>query len=151
MAKVKKKSNTLPYQTTKENDRLLPIFWQMLESKAWEELTGNDIKIYLYMAKKVNTKWSMNMIVSTTKDDISVPRNEYKGLDKKQAWKIKMSNDTFTKCIDNLINLGFVKVNGYKDLQGSKRVIIYGMNEMWLHYGTDKFYIKEYWRREKER
>jgi len=151
MAKVKKKSNTLPYQTTKENDRLLPIFWQMLESKAWEELTGNDIKIYLYMAKKVNTKWSMNMIVSTTKDDISVPRNEYKGLDKKQAWKIKMSNDTFTKCIDNLINLGFVKVNGYKDLQGSKRVIIYGMNEMWHHYGTDKFYIKEHWKREKER
>jgi len=25
------------------------------------------------------------------------------------------------------------------------------MNTMWHHYGTDKFYIKEHWKREKER
>jgi len=151
MANSKRKSNTLPYQTTKDGDRMTPLFWQMMESTAWGELSGNDIKVYLYMAKKVNTHWSMNQLVKTNKDDLSVPRNEYKGLDDKQKWKIKLSNDTFTKCIDHLINLGFVRVNGYKYMQGNKKVIIYGMNEMWNKYGTDDFKIKECWKREKER
>ena len=144
---AKRKSNTLPYQTTKEGDRLLPIYWDMLESKAWGELSGNDIKLYLYMAKKVSTKWYMNRMISTNKDNICVPRKEYRGEDETQKWIIKIGIGTFNDCIDNLINLGFVKVEGYKFMQGSKKLIIYGMNEMWSSYGQDKFKIKEHWKR----
>jgi len=151
MAKGKQKSNTLPYQTTKEGDRLTPIFWQMMEGKAWGELSGNDIKIYLYMAKKVTTVYSMHQVVSTNKDDITVPRKEYRGEDLTQKWIIKLGVGTFNDGVDNLINLGFVKVNGYKFLRGNKRVIIYGMNEMWVHYGTSKFHIKEDWKRKSNR
>lgn len=138
---AKRKSNYQNFQSAK-GGRMAPLYFDMLESQAWQELTANDIKLYLAMLKKYTAKYTKGMLVSSNKDNISMARSEYIQL---------MNNRTFFKSIDHLIELGFIKVISTGSRYGKQKCNIYGFNDMWQRYGTDSFRIKNEWRREKNR
>jgi hypothetical protein len=144
----KKKQNFQSFQSNR-GGRLIALYFDMMDSKAWSELKGNDIKVYLYMLRKYTANYKKGMLVSCNKDNISIPKNEYLGKDKKQPWIIKMNQTTFMNSLDHLIDLGFIKVvrNGYS----SRECNIYGFNDMWKKYGTEKFFIKDEWKRSSNR
>jgi hypothetical protein len=140
----KKRQNYQSFQSI-NGGRLIALYFDMLDSEAWRELKGNDIKVYMYMLRKYTASYTKGMLVNCNKDNISIPKNEYLGKDKKQPWIMKIGRSTFINAIDNLIDLGFIKVvkSGY----AARECNIYGFNDMWKFYGTDKFYIKNEWRR----
>lgn len=138
MGKIKKQ-NYRPFQT-EHGGHFLQIYDDMLNSKAWQELTANDIVLYLYMLSKFKVRYSHNEVDKTNEDNISVPQSEYTKL---------MNNRTFFKSIDHLISLGFIKVirSGYSTRQCN----LYGFCSEWQKYGTDSFNIKAEWLRPKSR
>ncbi|KAA8673388.1 hypothetical protein [Clostridium sp. HV4-5-A1G] len=140
----KKKQNFQSFQSSK-GGRFMPIYFDMVDSKAWSELKSNDIKVYLYMLRKYTAKYDKHILISSNKDNISVPKDEYLGKHKKQSWSIKMNQTTFMNCIDHLIDLGFIKV--VRDGYASRECNIYGFSDMWKKYGTKDFYIKNDWKR----
>lgn len=121
---------------TNGNNNFAAIYFDMLKSKAWNELSGDAVKVYMYMRSKYTRKVQHGCIVSSNKNDISVSYKET-GL-----WQRK-----FEKAIDQLIDLGFIKVNEYKPQGGFKKLIIYGFNNQWKYYNTSKFQIKDEWKR----
>ena len=138
---AKKKQNFQSFQTYR-GGRFISIYFDMLTSKAWEDLNGNSIKLYLYMLSKYKVKYVKGEVDYCNKEDISIVRSEYSKF---------MAKNTFEKCIDELIDHGFVKVNEYKSMGGSRKLIIYGFNDVWRKYGTESFAIKDEWKRSKNR
>lgn len=112
------------------------LFWDMYDSAAWQELTAKDIQLYLHMLRKYQRKSTNGIIHESNKDNISVTGKDYLKL---------MAPITFRKCIDHLIELGFIKLirNGYD----AKQCNIYGFNDEWQRYGTKDFHIKNEWLR----
>jgi len=141
---AKKRQNYQKFQSTK-GGRMDAIYFDMMESKAWGELSGNDIKLYLYMLKKYSANYVKYVYINSNKNNISIPKKEYLGLDESQLWTIKMGMSTFQNSIDNLIKLGFVKVVEYR--YATRECNIYGFSDMWSYYGTEKFVIKNEWKR----
>lgn len=134
---VKNKSNYQSFQSSK-GGRMTAIYFDMIDSKAWSELTGNDIKLYINMLRKYTATYNRGVLEKSNRDNIEMHREQYTKF---------MTKPTFEACIDHLIELGFVKVIEYKYQSGSRTVLIYGFNDMWRHYGSNKFHIKEEWRR----
>lgn len=137
MPRAKRKSNYQSFQSSK-GGRMVAIYFDMMESKAWAELSGNDIKLYLHMLKKYTAKFDKGILIKSNKEDICMTRDEYTKF---------MAKNTFEKGIDKLINLGFVKVMEYQYKCGIRKLIIYGFSDMWQYYGTNKFHIKDCWKR----
>ena len=117
-------------------ERFMQIFHDMYHSKAWQELTHADIRLYLHMLSKYQPKTTMKRgplkgkTLPGNENNISVPRSEY----------IKfMHPTTFRKSIDHLIDLGFVKlVESRHDI---RKCTIYGFSDAWQRYGKEDFYI----------
>lgn len=138
--KKRNNSNYQRFQSAK-GGRMAALYFDMLDSKAWGALTGNDIKVYLYMLRKYTARFERGQLVKSNKDDISCTRTEYEK-------QLNMTHNTFEKCIDHLIELGFVRVIEYKYPRGEVgKLIIYGFSDMWQKYGTDEFYIKNAYKR----
>jgi len=127
---------------TSGNSNFIALFWDMFDSVPWKKLSSNDINVYLHMRRKYSRKKSRKIIYDSNKDNISMPKEEYLQF---------IGQTAFANSIDSLINYGFIKVIEYKPLGGSRKVIIYGFSDMWKHYGTSKFIIKEEWKRNKNR
>lgn len=138
---LNKRCNFQNFQSSK-GGRLVPLYFDMLDSKVWQSLSASAIKLYLKMLRKYTAKYTKGLLVYCNKDNISMPRSEYLEF---------MAKNTFEKCIDELINYGFVRVVEYKIMAGSRKVIIYGFNDMWKKYGTKEFVIKEEWKRSKNK
>ncbi|KAA8674467.1 hypothetical protein [Clostridium sp. HV4-5-A1G] len=132
------------YQSFESHDgRYTRIFDDMIDSAAWDELSGNAIKLYIKMKRKYVPAYDgKGQLIKCNKDDISMPKSEYSKF---------MSPNTFQKCIDELISCGFIRVVEYKPLEGSRKVIIYGFSDMWQKYGTKDFVIKDEWKRAKNK
>lgn len=134
-----RKQNYRPFQS-KKGGHFITLFDDMVESKAWEQLTANDIILYLYMLKKFKIKYNHGMVEKSNECNISMPKQEYLKL---------MHQVTFFKSIDHLINMGFIKV--VEDRYSTRQCTIYGFNDAWKYYGTNTFKIKDEWRRLKNR
>ncbi len=128
---AKKKRTFESFQTGKSNSNFISLFWDMYDSEAWQQLTAHDIQLYLYMLRKYQRKVTNGQIWDSNRDNISVPAKEYRKL---------MHQATFEKCIDHLIELGFIKLieNRYKTRQCN----IYGFTDTWQKYGTKEFIVK---------
>jgi len=135
----RKRRNFEAWQSKNGNsNRHIALYFDMYESMAFKELSANEVMLYLRMLSKFTPIYSNNIQISTTSNNISIPKAEY----------IKMmSQRTFMQSIDHLIELGFVKL--VKSQFAEKKCNIYGFNDMWQNYGTDKFYIKDEWKRPK--
>ncbi|URZ02734.1 hypothetical protein [Clostridium felsineum] len=121
---------------TKGNSNFAAMYFDMLNSQAWQSLRGNSIKVYMFMRSKYKRKIVKEKIVSTNREDISISYKDT-GLGQK----------AFEKAIDELIATGFIKVNQYKPQGGFKKIIIYGFNDQWKYYNTLRFQIKDEWKR----
>lgn len=126
-----------PFQSNK-GGHFVTLYDDMLDSKAWEQLTANDIKLYLAMLKKFRIKYVNGMVDKSNEDNVEMTKEQYLEI---------MGRGTFEKCIDHLIDIGFIKVIQYKYANGNRKTLIYGFNDIWRYYGTDKFKIKSEWKR----
>lgn len=142
MGKAKKKIVYESFQTGRPTGNFMMLYWDMLDSKAWQELTGNEIQLYLYMLRKYQRKNSNGIIYETNSENISAPENTTKG---NTGYSEFMNKRMFWKCIDHLIELGFVKL--VENRYATRQANIYGFNDMWQKYGTKEFYIKSEWLR----
>lgn len=146
-----KKRTFEKFQTGRPNGQFRMLYLDMLDSKAWEELTANDIQLYLLMLKKYKRQESKNGIAyGSNKDNISMTEkdhtDEYGNLIK--GYLNYMTGRTYRKSLDHLIELGFIKLikSGY----ATRECNIYGFNDMWQKYGTKEFDIKSEWFRNGE-
>lgn len=130
------KKSTYEDFETNGNSNFAAMYFDMLNSQVWKALSGNSIKVYMLMRSKYIRKIVKGEVASTNKDNISISYKE-SGLSQK----------TFEKAIDDLIDSGFIKVNEYKPQGGFKKVIVYGFNNQWKYYNTSKFKIKDKWKR----
>ena len=114
----------------------MQIFHDMFDSKAWKSLNAYDRDLYMHMLRKHQRKVIQGNIENTNCNNISMVKSEYEKF---------MNARTFSKCIDNLIEHGFVKVirNGYP----IRKCNIYGLNDEWKRYGNKNFEIKNEWKR----
>lgn len=136
MAKKKNGYVREDFETAKPRGKFISLFDDMIESKAYLELTAHDIMLYIKLRQKYTVKKVNGVIVGSNKDDISMPKREYEKF---------MHQNTFYKSIDNLIDKGFIRV--IRNGRFSKQCNIYGFVSMWQHYGTDKFNVPNSWRR----
>lgn len=139
MGRPRKKNKVFESWQTNGNSNFMQIFYDMFDSKAWKELNAHDCFLYLYMLRKHQRKVTSGYIEKSNYNDISMPKSEYEKI---------MSNKTFYKCIDNLIEHGFVRVirSGYAE----KTCNIYSFSDTWKQYGNKNFEIKNEWRRAKK-
>ena len=124
MARKKKDYGFKPFEKNvrSADNHHVRITRNMMESKAWKELTVHSRVLYMEMKAKYN---------GTNDNDISYTYTEGTEL---------MSKLTFTKSMDQLIELGFIKIvsQGWNVREPN----IYGFHDMWLHYGTKAFEVK---------
>ena len=115
-----------PFESKYDNGKFHKISDDMVQSKAWKELEYISIFLYFYM----KTKFTKYKDGTNNANNISIPKSEYSKL---------MTQRTFEKNIDQLINLGFIKVvrGGYN----TRECTLYGFSAMWKEYGTDDFKI----------
>lgn len=117
----KKNNNFRSFEALGSSDRHLRLTQSMMLSKAWGELSCHSITLYVHMKLKFNYK---------NEDDISFTYAEGKKL---------MSERTFMKSIEQLIDLGFIKI--VRQGWTSREPNIFGFSDQWKHYGTDKFNV----------
>lgn len=129
------------FQTGKSKPTFMPICHDLYHSKAWQELTAYDITLYLHMyskyqAKRVKKGKHKGELISSNKDNISVPAKEYRQL---------MHQNTFEKSIDNLIDKGFIRL--IENRYHIRKCNIYGLSDDWQRYGEKGFFINPKYRR----
>ncbi len=100
---AKKKTNSI-------DGAFYALTWRMLDSPAWKELSGNDIKVFLRIARRFTR-------INGGKG-IRLPYSE-----------MGCSTDTIAKAIKNLERLGFINI----ERQGSivNGASIYGLSVRW--------------------
>ena len=107
--------------TSKKPKKYLRLTDNMMNSKAWGELSCYAITLYLNIKLKYNFTNENNLSFTYTEGE-----------------KI-MSKKTFTKAMDNLINNGFI----YIVKQGVlNECSIYGLCKEWQYFGTNAFDVK---------
>ena len=114
----------------------IALYHDMTGSKAWKKLTGKDIQLYIQMRQKHQRRVTKGVIHDSNANNISMPKAEYLQF---------MQQRTFEKCIDHLIELGFVKT--VKNRYDTRECNIYGFSDMWKKYGTKDFVIRPEYRR----
>jgi hypothetical protein len=104
------------------DNRHIRITLNMMESKAWKKLTVHSRVVYQEMKAKYT---------GSNENDISFTY--------KEATEI-MNDRTFTKCIDQLIECGFIKL--IQQNWTKREPNIYGFSEQWKLYGTNNIEVK---------
>lgn len=104
------------------------LYWDMMDSKAWQSLTPHEITLYLYMRRKYIRKIASNgQTMSSNKDDISVTEQEIRN-------NKLMNINTFWKCIDGLIEKGFIVLKHRGSRLDSVKCNIYEFHFGWKKY-----------------
>jgi hypothetical protein len=130
-----KKIYFLPCESHYSSGKYTKITQDMMDTKAWAELTISQRGLYLILKAKVTRYRDGTYNI----DDISMPKSEW--------IKYYTRKSTFDKDMDNLINLGFIKVILY---QGNlRKPTIYGISEQWKYYKTSEFNVTDKDRRPK--
>lgn len=133
----RRNNNWQPCQSI-SGGKFIPIYEDMIKSEAGKVLIkdAKAFQLYFLMASKYKPIYINKVFISDNVDNISMTQEEAKEY---------MTKRTFCKCIDKLINLGFIKLikSGYAERECN----IYGLNDMWKLYDTDKFNIKNKWKR----
>lgn len=137
MAKKLKQKLYQFFESCFENGKFTKISENMQESKAWDELSISQIGLYQVLKRK----FTFNKKDGTyNTNDISMPKSEW--------IKYYSKKIVFDKDMDNLINLGFIKVIIY---QGNlRKATIYGFTDQWKYYKTDKFNVTDKDKRPKD-
>lgn len=124
MARKKKDYGFKPFEkeVKSADNHHLRITRNMMESKAWKELSVYSKVLYVEMKNKYT---------GSNDNDISFTY--------KEALEI-MNARTFTKSVDQLIEFGFIKL--VEQNWTTRRPNIYGFNDQWKLYGTNNINVK---------
>lgn len=124
MGKLKRKNSYRfrPFESKTENGRHLRITLNMMESKAWQELSAYAIQAYLLLKIKY---------IGTNHDDLSLTYKE--GMQ-------YMTQRRFTDAIDELIEHGLIVIEKHR--QNTRECNVYGLSDMWQNYGTKAFKVR---------
>jgi len=114
------------FESKTDNGRWTRVAGDMLESKAWQQLTVYEIAVYLHMKNKFRVKNTGEH----NGRDISFTYNE-------AVTKLKMGRARFTKAIDTLLAVGLIDMVEHNP--HSPQATIYGFSSRWQLYGTDNF------------
>ncbi len=109
-------------KSTNADNRHIRITLDMMESKAWKKLTAHSKMVYQEMKAKY-TGSNENNISFTYKEATEI-----------------MNERTFTKCIDQLIECGFIKL--IEQNWATRKSNIYGFNDQWKLFATAKIEVK---------
>lgn len=150
MGKPKKQS---PEKWESDGGNYIPVHYDVVDSKAFVTLSGNAVKVYIYMRRKNVRKRIDGVYYDSNCSDISMPEL---GSDKKDKFggrpgagytKIGLGQRAFHAAIDQLIDHGFVRLvkSGYE----TKTCNIYGFVDTWKKYGKSDFLVKPEHRRTK--
>ncbi len=121
MARKTRKARFKPFEGEHEGGRHLRITLNMMESEAWSKLSSFAIHVYLLLKIQYNGE---------NKDNLTLTHKE---------GTQHMTDRRFTAALDELINYGFIYIVEYRF--NTRESNIYGLSDMWKHYGTDKFKI----------
>lgn len=135
-----KKKKTYESFETIAGSNYAALYWDMLDSDAWKQLTASDITLYLYFKRKFHRKVIHGIICDSNKDNITFPKHTYGNKPDEIGYEDVMNERTFSKSIDHLIELGFIRVVENRWTQ--RLSTIYGFSDMWKKYGTSEFNIK---------
>lgn len=124
------------FESRHDNGKFTKICDDMIQSKAWKQLTVSQIGLYFIL----KTKFTRHKDGTYNTLDISMPRSEWSQMYGRKT--------TFDKDIDALIEYGFIKVVLYRGNQ--RECTIYGFSDKWQLYGQDLFKIHPYERRPKD-
>lgn len=143
-----KKVNCEPFQTKGNGSGFVALHWDMMDSPAWGKLSANDIQLYLLFRRKHKPDFEYNKPNGSNSNNLTMPKvgrdtgrdntGRYKDISLR-GYGQYMTQAAFDKSIDNLIELGFIRV--IKSQQHIRKPTIYGFSEMWKYYGTDIFRI----------
>lgn len=118
-----------PFESYYDNGQFTKFACDMYKSNAWQELSISQIGLYHIF----KSKFTRHKDGTYNTNDISLPKSEWINYYKTKA--------AFDRDIDTLIELGFIKVILY---QGNlRKCTIYGFNDQWKYYKTDKFNITD--------
>lgn len=135
MARKKKFTNE-SFESAKSGGQFVALFFDMLDSEAWNDLTPHAKDLYLRMRRKYTRKVSSGVMIDSNKDNISMANKEYLQFTHQQ---------TFYKSIDQLIENGFVKV--VRNGRFTRQCNIYGFVDKWQEYGVEGYKIPANWKR----
>lgn len=135
---MKRKQNYESFETGGQSN-FISIYWDMFDSKAWGELSAHDIKLYIYFKRKHHRHVLKGIVYGSNKDNITFPKKTYGDKPDELGYEDIMSQKTFANSIDHLINFGFVRVVQHR--WNVRLSTIYGFNDMWKQYGTNKFKV----------
>ncbi|WP_298202108.1 hypothetical protein [Desulfosporosinus sp.] len=117
------------FESFSDQGRFAKITFDMMQSKAWTNLSLRQIGLYLLFKSKF-TKSSKG---TDTRDNLTLPKDEWS--------KLYKTPSSYYQDLDMLIALGFIRVVTYQGYL--RKPTIYGLSAMWKHYGKDGFIIKE--------
>lgn len=118
------------FESFSDQGRFAKITFDMMQTKAWKELTLRQVGLYLTF----KGKFTKNARAGTdTRNDISFPKSEWS--------LIYGTPSSYYQDIDKLIALGFIRVVLYQGYL--RKPTIYGFSTMWKLYGKEGFFIKE--------
>ncbi len=134
---VKKNIVNESWETSQEKVyNFKPIYEDMEDSRAWNALSGNAIKLYMKLKRQLQRRVYKKSIATSNATDISMPRSIYQEI---------MSISAFERSMDELIDLGFIKtMNNRYDTRESN---IYGFSDMWKRWGASSFKVEPKHRR----
>lgn len=121
MGKKRKDYGFRPFEGPGIRGKHLRITNFMMESAAWKDLTIHSIALYVHIKAKFNY---------SNEDNISFTYAEGERL---------MNKRTFTKSIDQLIDLGFIKI--VRQGWTTREPNIYGFSDQWQRYGLEELKI----------
>lgn len=125
-----------PFESHFGNGKFTKITQDMMDTKVWEKLTLSQRGLYL----ELKSKFTKGPDETFNTNNISMPKGDW--------IKFYTSKITFDRDMDNLIELGFIRVILY---QGNlRKPTIYGFSEQWKFYDTDMFRITNKDRRPKD-
>jgi hypothetical protein len=124
------------FESIHDNGKFLKITYDMFQSEAWDELSLMEQGLYI----KFKQKYTKYKDCSDNRNNISMPKSEYEKF---------MNMRTFWKCVDNLIEHGFIKV--VQDRWTTRESTVYGFSDQWKFYKTTKFTITNGGRRHKRK
>ena len=117
-----KKTIHQPFEGRDPRGQFTKITRDMMQSRAWKDLSLRQQGLYLHLKAKYTQKSTHGIVESTNRDDISLPKAE---------WSPKLYGDyrTFAEDIQKLEDNGFIRTTRYG--KALHQCNLYGFTDDW--------------------
>ena len=120
----KKKYTPKGFESEKLNDISANVYASMMQSKAWQGLTSNAIRLYLFMKLQY---YGQKNLPNMPQEYFYFNRAMYK-----ETYKLYTNNSQFFKDKDLLVKLGFIET--IESGKNTRTKSIYKLSDKWKEY-----------------